>query len=83
MKSVTLRLPDSLVNEIEAEARKRQMSKTEVMRERLTRNVESAAMPSSLKAIAHVIGSIDELPSDLSRNKKTYFEAAHGRIHPR
>ncbi|WP_414710050.1 ribbon-helix-helix protein, CopG family, partial [Pseudorhodoplanes sp.] len=51
MKSVTLRLPDSLVDEIEAEARKRKMSKTDVMRERLTRNTENVTIPASLKAI--------------------------------
>lgn len=83
MKSVTLRLPDSLVDEIEAEARKRKMSKTDVMRERLTRNTENVTIPASLKAIADLIGSIDELPSDLSRNRKTYLKAAHGRTHPR
>jgi Arc/MetJ-type ribon-helix-helix transcriptional regulator len=42
MKSVTVRLPESLVDDIEAEAQKRKMSKTDIMRERLSRNMESA-----------------------------------------
>jgi Arc/MetJ-type ribon-helix-helix transcriptional regulator len=83
MKSVTVRLPDSLVDDIEAEAQKRKMSKTDIMRERLSRNTESGKVPSSLEAIADLIGSIDELPADLSRNKKAYLKAGYGRKRPR
>jgi Arc/MetJ-type ribon-helix-helix transcriptional regulator len=83
MKSVTVRLPDSLVDDIEAEARRRKMSKTDIMRERLSRNTESRKVPSSLEAIADLIGSIDGLPADLSRNKKAYLKADYGRKRPR
>jgi hypothetical protein len=83
MKSVTIRLPDSLAEDIEAEARRRKMSKTDIMRERLSRNVENAKVPSSLEAIADLIGSIDGLPADLSRNKKAYLKAGYGRKRPR
>jgi Arc/MetJ-type ribon-helix-helix transcriptional regulator len=83
MKSVTVRLPDSLVDDIEAEAQKRKMSKTDIMRERLSRNMESGKVPSSLEAITDLIGSIDGLPADLSRNKKAYLKAGYGRKRPR
>lgn len=83
MKSVTIRLPDSLADDIEAEARRRKMSKTDIMRERLSRNAENAKVPSSLEAIADLIGSIDGLPADLSRNKKAYLKAGYGRKRPR
>jgi hypothetical protein len=83
MKSVTIRLPDSLADDIEAEARRRKMSKTDIMRERLSRTTESAKVPSSLEAIADLIGSIDGLPADLSRNKKAYLKAGYGRKRPR
>jgi hypothetical protein len=83
MKSVTIRLPDSLAADIEAEARRRKVSKTDIMRERLSRNMENATVPSSLEAIADLIGSIDGLPADLSRNKKAYLKAGYGRKRPR
>lgn len=83
MKSITVRLPDSLAEDIEAEALRRKMSKTDIMRERLSRNMENAKAPSSLEAIADLIGSIDGLPADLSRNKKAYLKAGYGRKRPR
>jgi hypothetical protein len=83
MKSVTIRLPDSLAADIEAEARRRKVSKTDIMRERLSRNIENATVPSSLESIADLIGSIDGLPADLSRNKKAYLKAGYGRKRPR
>lgn len=83
MKSVTIRLPDGLAEDIEAEARRRKMSKTDIIRERLSRNKDSAKAPSSLEAIADLIGSIDGLPADLSRNKKAYLRAGYGRKRPR
>lgn len=83
MKSVTVRLPDSLADEIEAEARERKMSKTDIIRERLSQNMNNAKVPSSLEAIADLIGSIDDLPADLSRNKKAYLRAGYGRKRPR
>jgi len=66
MKILTVRLPDALVAEIEAEARRRMISKSDVVRERLTRPVgkRSAA---ALDQIADLVGSIEGLPSDLSR----------------
>jgi len=36
MKRLTVRLPEALVSEIEAESRKRMISKSDVVRERLT-----------------------------------------------
>ena len=79
MKSVTLRLPDKLIDEIEAEARQRKMSKTDIMRERLAAQAGRSQIPPSLEAIADLIGSVDGLPSDLSRNKKAYLKAGYGR----
>ena len=70
MKILTVRLPDALVAEIEAEARRRMISKSDVVRERLTRPVgkRSAA---ALDQIADLVGSIEGLPADLSKSKKT------------
>jgi len=74
MKTLTVRLPDALVAEIEGESRRRKLSKSDVVRERLsgtTRpNNRSAA---ALDAIADLIGSVDDLPRDLSARKKKYL----------
>lgn len=76
MKTVTVRLPEVLVAEIEAEAHERKISKSDVVRERLQgiapqRQGTSAA----LAAIADLIGSVDGLPSDLSARKKHHLKA--------
>jgi Arc/MetJ-type ribon-helix-helix transcriptional regulator len=69
MKILTVRLPDALVAEIEAEARRRMISKSDVVRERLTRP-PGKRTASTLDAIADLVGSIEGLPADLSESKK-------------
>jgi hypothetical protein len=84
MKTLTVRLPDTLVAEIEAESRARQMTKSDVVRERLS--VPSSLegqRPPSLQAIAHLIGSVKGLPADLSTDKKKYLTAGYGLKRPR
>ena len=74
MKTLTVRLPERLVAEIEAESRLRKISKSDVVRERLqrtTRGRRSAAR----EAIADLIGSVDGLPPDLSSRKKSYLKS--------
>ena len=83
MKSITVRLPDSIVDDIESEARKRKVSKTDVVRERLSRNMDKANVPHSLEAIADLLGSIDDLPADLSVRTKEYLRAGYGRTRDR
>lgn len=77
MKTLTVRLPEPLVSEIEGESRRRKCSKSDIVRERLQRakrltRGESAA----LDAISDLIGSIDGLPADLSAHKKRYLKSA-------
>jgi hypothetical protein len=68
---LTIRLPDALAAAIEAESRKRRISKSDVARERLQR----AAPPSDdpLASIRDLIGSVDGGPPDLSERKKHYL----------
>jgi len=76
MKTLTVRLPEPLVAEIEAESRERKCSKSDVVRERLRHTSQSRQRHSSpLEAIADVIGSVDGLPADLSARKKRYLKA--------
>jgi hypothetical protein len=78
MKTVTVRLPDALVAEIEAESRARRMTKSGVVRERLSAPSTARQHPPSLQDIAHLIGSVKGLPADLSANKKKYLKAGYG-----
>jgi hypothetical protein len=85
MKTLTVRLPEALVAQIEAESRERNLSKSDVVRERLS----DAAKPRrgssrSLAAIADLIGSVDGLPPDLSAKTKRHIKAmGYGRKRPR
>ena len=76
MKTLTVRLPESLVAQIEIESRERKVSKSDVVRERLSRPARSRPRrPPTLEAIADLIGAVDGLPSDLSARKKDYLKA--------
>jgi len=78
MKSLTIRLPDSLVTEIEHESELRRVSKSDVVRERLRHPHRPAAAGASMRElIGDLIGSVrnDGLPTDLSSNKKKYLPA--------
>ncbi len=85
MKTLTVRLPESLAAAIVAESRARKISKSDVVRERLERVPDmpqgSVAPP---QVIADLIGSVDGLPRDLSARKKRYLRATgYGRKRPR
>jgi hypothetical protein len=77
VKTLTVRLPDTLVADIEAESRARKVSKSDIVRERLAS--ATIPRPSSLDDIADLIGSVDGLPADLSTNIKRYLKAGYGR----
>ena len=84
MKALTVRLPESLVAQIEAESRERKVSKSDIVRERLSRVSDNPCRrPASVEAIADLIGSVSGLPPDLSSRKKHYLKAGYGRKHSR
>jgi hypothetical protein len=84
VKTLTVRLPDALVSQINAESRRRNISKSDVVRERLGAPATQAGSPATLDAIADLIGSVDGLPSDLSANTKKYLRlTGYGRKRPR
>ena len=77
MKTLTVRLPEDLIAQIEAESRRRRLSKSDVVRERLTKKDKSYGNRSTLlDAVADVIGSVDKLPHDLSARKKKYLRSS-------
>jgi Arc/MetJ-type ribon-helix-helix transcriptional regulator len=76
MKTLTVRLPEALVAQIEAESRRRKLSKSDVVRERLTEGGRSRhRQPALLDAIADIVGSVDGLPRDLSARTKKYLKS--------
>jgi Arc/MetJ-type ribon-helix-helix transcriptional regulator len=76
MKTLTVRLPEALVAEIESESRRRKLSKSDVVRERLTATRKSRRrQPALLDASAEVIGSVDGSPRDLSARTKSYLKS--------
>jgi Arc/MetJ-type ribon-helix-helix transcriptional regulator len=85
MKTLTVRLPEALVAQIEAESRARNVSKSDVVRERLSFAAgQQGPRAASLDAIADLIGSVDGLPADLSARKTHYLKATgYGRKRPR
>lgn len=72
MKTLTLKLPESLFAEIASEAGARNLSKSEIVRERLSRKhggAAKAAAGSLWSRLADVVIQNDSLPVDLSANK--------------
>ncbi len=84
MKTLTVRLPEPLVNDIEGEARARQVSKSDVVRERLGRGAAEGRAPNPIARIEDLIGSVDGLPADLSSRTKRYLKTTgYGQNRPR
>jgi Arc/MetJ-type ribon-helix-helix transcriptional regulator len=84
MKTLTVRLPEPLVADIEAESRDRKVSKSDVVRERLELAPRRRPRTASLDGIADLVGSVGGLPTDLSVRKKTYLRAkGYGQKCPR
>ena len=84
MKTLTVRLPEALVADIEAESRGRKISKSDVIRERLESAPRKGRRTASLNAIADLIGSVDGLPTDLTARMKDYLrDTGYGQKHPR
>ena len=84
MKSLTVRLPDQLVKEIEAESRARNCAKSDVVRQRLQHGAGGTPNPSAaLNLISDLIGSVDGLPSDMSARRKKYLKTrGYGKKRP-
>ena len=74
-KTVTVRLPESLVAAIDAESRRRRMTRSDVVRERLERAQVAARGSDSLDGIADLIGAANGLPADMGRRHKAYLKA--------
>lgn len=84
MKTLTVRLPEPLVAEIDAESRDRGVSRSDIVRERLQAIPDSTARRPALFDVADLMGSVDGLPADLSARKKRYLQTTgYGTKRPR
>src|SRR3990170_4354810 len=85
MKTLTVRLPEALAAQIEAESRGRKLSKSDVVRERLSLATGARhRQPATFDAIADLVGSVNGMPADLSARKKKYLKATgYGHKRPR
>jgi Arc/MetJ-type ribon-helix-helix transcriptional regulator len=76
MRTLTVRLPEALVTDIEEESRGRRVSKSDVVRERLRLPAGSPRSRSMhADSIADLVGSVKGLPADLSARTKAYLKA--------
>jgi hypothetical protein len=73
MKKLTFWLPDAPAAELEVESRRRNISKSELVRERLGLTRVWRCRSASFDAIADLIGSVDSLPATLSARKKQHL----------
>lgn len=78
---LTVRLPESLVAQIAAESRARKVSRSVVVRERLETGANRRFQRSAaFRSIEDLIGSVDDLPVDLSARRKSYLaKTGYGR----
>jgi Arc/MetJ-type ribon-helix-helix transcriptional regulator len=75
MKTLTVRLPEALVAEIDEESRGRRVSRSDVVRERLSLPARSRSRRMPPDSIADLVGSVDGMPTDLSSKRKAYLKA--------
>jgi len=84
MKTMTVRLPEPLVREIEAESYSRGISRSDVIRERLARPAPDRRGSDPTTVLADLIGSVGGLPDDLSGRPKAYLRSTgYGHMRPR
>ncbi len=75
MQTLVLRIPDDLARELEAEAKKCHLTKSEVARKRLIAAGPQSHEPASgFDLIADLIGTVEDGPADMSARKKEYLK---------
>lgn len=76
MQTLVLRIPDNLAKELEAEAKKSNLTKSEIARRRLIAGGEASAetAPTGFDLIADLVGTVGGGPADMSTRKKHYLK---------
>lgn len=76
MQTLVLRIPDNLAKELEAEAKKSNLTKSEIARRRLIAGGETSAekVPTGFDLIADLVATVEGGPADMSTRKKHYLK---------
>ena len=75
MQTLVLRIPDDLAGELDAEAKKSHLTKSEVARRRLiAAGAQSHDTASGFELIEDLIGTVEGGPADMSARKKEYLK---------
>jgi len=75
MQTLVLRIPDELARELEAEASKLHLTKSEVARRRLVSGAAKDAPLVGFDLIADLVGTVEGGPGDMSVRKKHYLKS--------
>lgn len=78
MQTLVLRIPDDLAKELDAEAKKTHLTKSEVARRRLiAAGSQSHAVTSGFDLIVDLVGTVEGGPADMSGRKKEYLKTTN------
>ena len=76
MQTLILRIPDDLARELDAEAKRTHLTKSEVARRRLVAaGSQASEAASGFDLIADLIGTVEGGPADMSSRKKEYLKS--------
>lgn len=76
MQTLVIRIPDDLAMELEAEAKRSNVTKSEIARKRLMAGYSQEGQTASgFDLIADLVGTVEGGPSDMSARKKDYLKA--------
>lgn len=81
MEKIVVRIPSDLARDLVREAEELRLTKSEVVRRRLSaRSGNDSSVPKGFDLIADLVGSVKNLPEDLSQKRKKYLtDTGYGR----
>ena len=78
MHTLILRIPDDLARELEAEAKRTHLTKSEIVRKRLiAAGDQGPGIATGFETIADLVGTVEGGPRDMSTRKKHYLTTKH------
>lgn len=75
METIVIRIPGELARDLEAEAERLQITKSEVARRRLAAPLDWIGGSPGFHLIADLVGTVEGGPTDMSRNRKQYLKS--------
>jgi predicted DNA-binding protein len=83
VKTITLQLPEAVIIQVNALAKTTAKKPSEIMRNAITKEVESARLEmNGLDMMEDIIGLIPDGPADLAKHHKSYLRSKlHDKAH--